>query len=126
MEWFLDLVCQRHYVGPELSWKGGLLGPADTVLASDRAAEFDCQFHDLVEREIGTVVCLSVPAIKDDDRVSVAIARVRDHRNLNCIPLSYFGDSRQQLGQLRNRCAHVLQKNRAASLDRWEGGSAGG
>ena len=53
------------------------------------------------------------------------IAGVRDHRNLDRVPLRNCGDACQQLGQFRDRHAHVLEENGTPGLDRGKGGSAG-
>ena len=62
------------------------LQQADAVLAGDRAAERDRRVQHLVERGLGRGAGGVVAGRGDDQRVQVAVAGVRDGRDLHAVP----------------------------------------
>src|SRR5690606_34202663 len=80
VEGVLDAPGQGDDIGADLVRQPGLLQAAHAVFAGDGAAEGDGQVHDLAEGPVGASGVLGVGRVVDDQRMGVAVTRVRDDR----------------------------------------------
>ena len=78
------------------------------VLAGDRAAEVDAESEDLARQLLGAPQFAFDPAIEEDERVQVAIARMEDVGDPDPVLFAEPLDLRQSLAEARARHDAVL------------------
>src|SRR5262249_6556825 len=81
VERLLDALVEVHHLGTEVAAQPWSLQATDAVLPGDRSAQADGEVHDLAEREMGPLGHGRVGGVEHDERMRVAVAGMRDHRD---------------------------------------------
>ena len=125
VERVLDGAVHPQHRGAQLRRGSRQLEQADAVLAGDGAPEFAARVDDAGEGGLGAVLGGSIPLRRDDQRVEVAVAGVRDVGDHD---LGLGGDPLDAGEHLRDggaRHADVLRENGPEPLERGIGEPAG-
>src|ERR1700722_1793109 len=89
---------------------------ADAMLAGDRAAKVDGRVQELLEGRLRRYARRLVAGRGDDQRMQVAVARMRDRRDLDVMPGRDLGNPSQHDRDPRPGYADILGQDRAQSF----------
>ena len=118
--------CISTTAGDSSAVEAVALEQPDPVLAGHRAAAVEGLGDDLVEGGLGSHPRGLVTGWRDDERVEVAVARVRDVGDEHVVPLTDGLDPGEHLGHAAHGDADVLGEHRPEPLEGGVGEAAGG